>query len=263
MPSDVTFSALIVRGLPDSYAHCVSTNPLKKSLDLSLARKQWRDYVSTLRESGIEVIELEPLHSYPDSVFIQDTALVGHSGRALLASFGEGSRRGEEESVGRFLEARGFSVGRVDPPGSLEGGDVLITSEGVAFVGLSSRTNELGAKSFEAMFGLRVVRVRITRTFHLLSGVSYLGGGTVALSPSLVDPSPFRGFRIIYVPDEEVYASNMLYLGDRRVLMPSGFERTEEKLRREGFKPLSVDLSEFWKCDGGATCLSLPIYYAL
>lgn len=263
MPLDNTFSTIIVRGPPDSYAHCVSTNPLKESLDLRLARKQWRDYVSILKESGIEVIELEPLHSYPDSVFIQDTALVGYSRRALLASFGEVSRRGEEESVGKFLETRGFNVRRVDPPGSLEGGDVLITNEGVAFIGLSSRTNELGAKSFEEVFSVRVVRVPITRTFHLLSGVSYLGSRTVALSPSLVDPSPFRGFRIIYVPDEEVYASNMLYLGERRVLMPSGFEKTEEKLRKEGFKPLSVDLSEFWKCDGGVTCLSLPIYYAL
>lgn len=208
-------------------------------------------------------MELEPLHEYPDSVFVQDAAVAGSSRRAILASFGERSRRGEEESVGRFLEARGFELRRVDPPGSLEGGDVLVTNERVVFMGISSGTDELGVESFERAFGLRAVRITVTKALHLLSGVSYLGSRTVALCPNLVDPSFFQGFRIIYVPEEESYASNMLYLGEGKVLIPGGFEKTEEKLRKEGFKLLSVDLSEFRKCDGGVTCLSLPIYCVL
>ncbi|MCS7103659.1 MAG: arginine deiminase family protein, partial [Candidatus Korarchaeum sp.] len=153
---DATFSEVIVREPPRTYARCVSTNPFKEKLDLNLAKKQWRDYVSILRENGIEVIELEPLHSYPDSVFVQDIAVVGCSGKALLASFGEESRRGEEESLRSFLEGRGFELRRVEPPGRLEGGDVLVTNEGVVFIGISSRTNELGIESFERTFNLRV-----------------------------------------------------------------------------------------------------------
>ncbi|MEM3542071.1 MAG: arginine deiminase family protein, partial [Candidatus Methanomethylicia archaeon] len=70
----------------------------------------------------------------------------------------------------------------------------------------------------------------------------------------------FEGLKMIIVPEEEEYASNVLYIGDGKIIVPAGYEKTIEKLRREGFKPIEVDISEFWKCDGGVTCLSLPMY---
>jgi len=56
---------------------------------------------------------------------------------------------------------------------------------------------------------------------------------------------------------------NTLYLGEKKVLLPAGYPKTEEKLRREGFKPVLVNVSEFWKGDGGVTCLNLPFYKPL
>lgn len=256
-----TFDSVIVRPPPTTFGKCVSSNPLRSSVSISLALEQWREYVEVLKESGIEVIELEPLDEYPDSVFIQDAAVVSSGGRALLASFSAESRRGEELALGEFLRRRGFEVLEVEPGGMIEGGDVLVTSEGIAFVGISQRTNILGAISLERAFPeLEVLRVPVSRTFHLLSGVSYLGNSTLAICPALVDPSFFKGFKLIEIPEDESYAANMLHIGDGKVLIPEGYPRTEELLRSKGFRPISLRMSEFWKCDGGITCLSLPIY---
>lgn len=256
-----TFDTAIVRPPPISLSKCVSTNPFKGEVYLDRANEEWAHYVRALRESGVEVIELERLDHYPDSVFIQDTAVVSSRGRALLASFGEPSRRGEEESVAEYLEAKGFEVLRVEPGGTLEGGDVLVTSEGIIFVGISSRTNEIGAFSLKKAFPeLKVVKVPVKRAFHLLSLVSYLGDLKLAVCSNSIDPSYLEGFELIAIPEEECYAANLLYLGDRKVLIPSGFPKTEELLRRKGFEPITLRMSEFWKCDGGLTCLSLPIH---
>ncbi|USS40379.1 arginine deiminase family protein [Thermococcus aggregans] len=262
---DWLFDVVIVRPPGESYKNCVSTNPERLSIDVNLAKKQHREYVKILKENWIEVIELEPLERYPDSVFVQDTAVVGvKSNLAILSRFGEPSRRGEEESIGKVLRKEGFEIKRIEEPGTLEGGDVLVTDVGIVFVGLSQRTNIEGIKQLVNFFlKLKVVSVPISKIFHLLSGVSYLGSKTIAISPQVVDVSYFGGFKLIQIPEDELYANNMLYLGEKRVLLPEGYPKTEEKLRREGFKPITVNVSEFWKGDGGVTCLNLPFYNVL
>ncbi|MCD6139484.1 MAG: amidinotransferase, partial [Thermococcus sp.] len=107
------------------------------------------------------------------------------------------------------------------------------------------------------------ISVPISKIFHLLSGVNYLGNKTVVISPHVVDIEYFKGFKFITIAEDELYANNMLYLGERKVLLPAGYPKTEEKLRREGFKPVLVNVSEFWKGDGGVTCLNLPFYKPL
>jgi len=262
---DRLFSKVLVRTPPKSMARCVSSNPLRSAVDPLEAARQHREYVSVLKEHGVDVEVLPPQEEYPDSVFIQDTAVVGaKSGRALIARFGVASRRGEESSVEKTLRERGFETLRVSEPGTLEGGDVMVTDTGIVFVGISRRTNSIGVEYLRRAFpDVEVVKVPVTRVLHLLSAVNYLGNKTVAIVPELIDPQYFRGFRLVRIPLEESYAANMLYLGDRRVLIPSGYPRTAEILRREGFKPIEVEVTEFWKCDGGVTCLSLPFYEVL
>lgn len=259
---DRLFDTVIVRPPSTTFNKCVSGNPLKATIDINLARRQHEEYIKILLENGVEVIKLKPIDQFPDSVFIQDTALVGlKSRRGLIARFGEVSRRGEEEDIATFLSGRRFEVFKVEAPGTIEGGDLMVTDLGIIYAGLSRRTNIEGIKQLMKIFPKElVVAIPIEKTFHLLGGVNYIGNKTIIIAPSLVDLKYFEGFKMIIVPEEEEYASNSLYIGNGKIMVPIGYEKTIEKLRREGFKPIEVDISEFWKCDGGVTCLSLPMY---
>lgn len=256
------YSSVIVRPPVSELTRCVSSHPLRNTVDYRLALKQHEDYVKILQEEGIKVYKLAPLKGFPDSVFVQDTAVVRSLVRsALISRFGEPSRRGEESSIRDFLSSIGFTTIDVAEPATLEGGDVLVTGEGVIFVGVTTRTNLSGVKFLRSFFkDFKVIAVPTDKVFHLLSAVNYVGNKTLVIVPEYVDPSYFSGFRLIRVELEEAYAANMLYLGDNKVLIPEGHPRTAEKMRMEGYRVIEVDVSEFRKCDGGVTCLSLPLY---
>ena len=83
------------------------------------------------------------------------------------------------------------------------------------------------------------------------------------IAPQLIEESNCPGFRFIEIPKEDAYSCDALYLGERRVLIPSGFPNTAAKLRKAGYNPVEIDVSEFYKGDGGVTCLSSPIYIML
>jgi dimethylargininase len=258
---DRLFDTVLVRPPAESYVKCVSANPAKTTIDIGLARDQHAQYVSTLRESGICVVELAPLEEFPDSVFMQDPAILG-SRRTVVGRFGESSRRGEEKALCHDLRDRRLDAGKthfVRYPGTLEGGDALITDKGI-FVGESRRTNQSGIRQLSACLNdVEVTAVR-TNLLHLLCGASYLNHRTMIIAPDLVDPKSFPGFRFITIPLEEAYAADALYVGDGRVVIPSGFPRTLMKLREAVYKPVEVEVSEFYKGDGGVTCLCSPVY---
>src|SRR5213594_3890127 len=81
------FERVFVRPPSKDYPNCNSTNPDKDGIDLVLARKQHREYISILKESGIDVVELPSLDGYPDSVFTQDPAVIGRD-TTIVGRFG-------------------------------------------------------------------------------------------------------------------------------------------------------------------------------
>jgi len=258
---DRLFDLAFVRLPSDSYPHCVSSNPDRNEIDVNLAREQHRQYVSILRECGVKVVELQALESFPDSVFMQDPALVG-SHRVMIGRFGEPKRRGEEKVFANELDERKDTVGAlgfVTPPGTLEGGDIVVTEQGI-FVGESSRTNSAGIEQLRSgLPELRVERVT-TSLFHLLCGCSYLANREMIICPDLVDAGAFPGFHFIRIPKQEAYACDALYVGEGRVMIPSGYPATAAKLIGAGYIPIEVEVSEFKKGDGGVTCLTSPVY---
>jgi dimethylargininase len=258
------FERVFVRPPPNDYAKCNSTNPDKEGIDLVLARKQHREYISILKESGIEVVQLPVLDGYPDSVFTQDPAIIG-TDTTIVGRFGLKSRAGEETKMVDDLQAGHWKIGStqlIKEPGRLEGGDVMITDTTI-FVGDSSRTNKEGIRQLASHLQVhRIVAVK-TKSFHLLCGCSYIGQNTIVVAPSIVEVKPFAGFNVIQIPDEEEYAANILRLGKRKVLIPSGYPKTYQKLRGAGFQVVEIDNSEFYKGDGGLTCLSSPVYRVL
>jgi dimethylargininase len=182
----------------------------------------------------------------------------------VIGRFGEARRRGEEKALVDDLK-QSARIGRlswVTEPGTLEGGDIVMTAKDL-FVGESKRTNAAGIQQLaHVLKGMNIKAVE-TELMHLLCGCAYLNDKTMIIAPELVNTTSFPGFKFICIPKKETYAADALYLGERKVLIPSGCATANAKLKEAGYRPIEVDMSEFWKGDGGVTCLNSPIYKLL
>lgn len=250
-----------MRAPSEDYSNCHSTQPDRGSISLDLAKRQHAEYVAILKEAGLDVTQLPPLKGYPDSVFIQDPALLGET-VSMIGRFGLKSRVGEESALVDDITSQRLEIGtprRIDQSGHLEGGDILVTESGI-FAGATSRTDQEGLVQLTSLLCPFPVTPITTRAFHLLCGCSYLGNNTIAVAPSIVDPRSFRGYKLVTVPEDEEYAANMVYLGDRRVLVAAGHPQTIARLKHAKYEPVELDNSEFRKGDGGLSCLSSPVY---
>ena len=225
--------------------------------DIGRALEQHAAYVEALRDCGLDVTVLEVDEAFPDSVFVEDTAVVCPEA-AVVDLPGAPSRQGEERSVAQALAGFFPRLDAIAPPGTLEGGDVM-RAGGQFFVGLSGRTNREGARQLGAFLGrhgYEVVTVPLGAILHLKTGVSYLEDGRLLAAGELVHEPAFSRFRVIPVPAGEEYAANSLWVNGR-VLVPAGFPAARRAVEAAGCGTLALDVSEFRKLDGGLSCLSL------
>lgn len=252
MTSQVTHA--LVRAPGASFVNAIAVEP--KPIDVGLAQKQHTEYVAALREAGVEVEVLEADERFPDSCFMQDPAMVV-AGLAVLNRMAVPMRMGETELVAKRLTEL-FETRRIFPPATLEGGDVLNLGERL-IVGETERTNAAGIEQLRAIVAPRGIRVGsepIRDYLHLLTVMTYAGQGILVVHEDCADNPKLKEFKKVIVPREEAYAANSLAIGEH-VIVPAGFPKTEEQLRAFGFKVLAVPMSEFFKADGGVSCLSL------
>jgi dimethylargininase len=207
--------------------------------DLALMLRQHAAYRQALESSGVVTTQLDADLRYPDGCFVEDTAVVA-GGLAVIARPGAPSRRGEIDDVARLMACR-TEVARILEPGTLDGGDVLVTGNEV-LVGLSSRTNASGIEQLAALlvprgFRVRAIPVRaapnaaavpVTVGLHLKSDVTAVGD-RLLVTRAYAGRSELAGFAQVVVPDGEEYAANCLDLGNR-VLVAEGFPRTRSCL---------------------------------
>ena len=182
----------------------------------------------------------------------------------MIGRFREARRRGEEKALVDDLR-KSAMIGMLSwivEPGTLEGGDIVMTGTDV-FVGESKRTSASGIQQLAHALKDMTIKAVKTELMHLLCGCAYLNNKTMIIAPELVDTKSFPGFNFISIPKEEIYAADALYLGERKVLIPSGYATANAKLKGAGYKPIEVEMSEFWKGDGGVTCLNSPLYKLL
>lgn len=246
----------LVRPPGDSFAQALSSLDPQPRIDVDLARRQHAAYCAALESAGLALIELPPDEAFPDSCFVQDTAVIA-SDLAVIARLGAPSRRGEEATVRHALQGR-KRLAEIQAPGTLEGGDVLVIGTRL-FVGLSARTNRAGYAQLRDLLeleGATVESLPVGESLHLLSDCTYLGRGVLLATAACADRPALAGLECIRVPPEEAYAANALAV-DEFVVFPAGYPRTEALIRERGFTVLPVPLSEFAKADGGATCMSL------
>lgn len=248
----------ITRAVSSSIGHCELTYVPRGVIDVERARAQHAHYEECLVRLGCDVIRLPEAPGFPDSVFVEDMAIVLDE-LAIITRSGAESRRGESETVETAL--RTFrETARIDPPATIDGGDVLVMGRRI-FIGRSGRTNAQAIEQVRRLVdrhGYAVVAVDVTGCLHLKSAVAGVSEGTVLVNEAWVDPSDFEPLETIRIDPGEPQAANALRIGEV-VVYPSCFARTASRLERRGVRLEFVDLSELAKAEGAVTCCSLIV----
>ena len=226
--------------------------------DLARMQAAHDAYVATLCEAGADVVELPPLPAYPDSVFVEDTALCLPQGAILMRS-GASSRAGEVAELAPVLRNHFKEVREIQGPGTIEGGDILVTPKEI-LVGLSERTNQAGVDELAETvrdWGYKVRAISVPAgVLHFKTDCSLLDGETILSTPRLAASGCFDDYRVIYTADGEEAAANTIRF-NQFVIMAAGFPNTAKRLRDTGYEVREIDNSECAKLDGGMSCLSL------
>lgn len=243
----------LVRPPSSVFSRCISSHPDHHSLNLSHAREQHTAYCSALSELGLEVIALPEDEIHPDSCFVEDTAVVVGS-RAFITRMAEESRRGEEEEVLRVLEQY-MSVRSATPPATIEGGDIIHLDDRL-ISGITQRTNKEGVDQMTAWLDVSSDLVEDKSVIHLKSHVIYIGRNTIVVTEPFSNHPVLQDFAKVVVPHEERYAANALAIGET-VLMSAGHPQTQVMVSELGFEVQPLRMSEFEKCEGALTCLSI------
>ncbi|MGC1905862.1 MAG: arginine deiminase family protein [Candidatus Acidiferrum sp.] len=246
----------ITRAVSPSIVDCELTFVDRQPIHLAKAQSQHHDYELLLEKLGAKVISLPAEPTLPDSMFVEDPAIVLDE-LAVIFPLGTKSRQPEAPSLAKAL-APFRKLAHVTAPASIEGGDVLCIDR-TLYVGQTTRTNPEGIRQLAeivAPHNYKVVPVPVTGCLHLKSGVTWVGGVTLLANRPWFDTTPFSGFKWIDVDSVEPHAANALALGDT-VIFPASFPLTRAKIESAGFHVTPLDISELQKAESGLTCSSL------
>ncbi|MEW6092371.1 MAG: arginine deiminase-related protein [Chloroflexota bacterium] len=246
----------ITRAVSRSIVNCELTHLERIPIDLENARRQHHAYEATLRVLGVNVLSLPEEADLPDSVFVEDTAIVLDE-CAVLTRPGADSRKAEVESIARAL-APYRTLYQIQPPGTLDGGDVLTVGKHI-WVGLTTRSNQSAIdqmQEFLGPYGYSVRGLQVTGCLHLKSAVTQAAENILLVNPKWVKKADFPGMEFVEVDPSEPSAANILMVGNRTVYQPS-YPKTLTRLEAADIHPVLVDASELAKAEGALTCCSL------
>ena len=253
------FKNVIVRKPGKSICDGITSAPELGKPDYEKALKQHENYIETLKKCGVNVTVLEPLEEFPDSCFVEDTAVLTKK-CAIVSNPGAESRNKEPEFMVETIK-KFYSEDKIEyikAPGTLEGGDVMMVGDHF-YVGKSARTNEEGIKQFIKIlnkYDLTGSEVPLEKVLHLKTGVNYIENNNMLVSGEFIDKKDFENYNKIIVPEDESYGANCIWVNET-VIVPKGYPKIEKAIKDMGYKVLVTDTSEFKKIDGGLSCLSL------
>lgn len=253
-----------------SFSHAVTRLPAPSILDglravdtgapdLGLMLRHHADYSAALAETGATVVQLPALPAYPDSVFVEDTALCLPEGAVIMRP-GAPSRLGEAAEMAPHLATLYGELRHITGEGSfIEAGDILMC-EAEVLVGRSARTNAAGIVELAGILADWGIKTREVFTpagvLHFKTDCSLMDEETILATPRLAASGCFDGYRVIHTAEGEEAAANAIRFNDL-VLMAAGFARTRDILLNAGYKVREIGNSECAKLDGGMSCLSL------
>ncbi len=246
----------ITRQVSPAINQCELTHIAREPIDYERACAQHKQYEDALRSLGVNVMTLDAEADLPDSVFVEDVALVLDE-CAIMLNPGAASRRPEVASVEKALVPY-REIFHIQPPGTVDGGDILRVDRTI-YVGLSSRSTEDAIGQMKAILepcSYQVQAVNVTGCLHLKSAVTQVSADTLLINPEWVSKEAFPNMRFIEVDPSEPYAANAVLVNDT-IIYPSSFPKTRAKLKQVGINLLIVDADELAKAEGAVTCCSL------
>jgi dimethylargininase len=246
----------LTREVSDAIGRCELTHVPREPIDADRARAQHAAYEDVLRELGCRVERVPAAPDHPDSVFIEDTAVVLPE-LAVITRPGAASRRAEIHGVARVLRAY-RRVRFIEPPGTLDGGDVLTIGR-TLFVGRTERSNARGIEQMRRLLsplGYTVIGVSVSGCLHLKSAVTQIAEETLLIQPAWVDAGAFAGVGVVEVDPSEPHAANALRIGER-IICSTASPKTARRIEARGMEVRTVDVSELAKAEGAVTCCSL------
>jgi len=246
----------ITRAVSPALAECELSFIERIPIDMEKARAQHHAYEQALASLGAKVISLPAEAELPDSMFVEDPAIVLDE-LAVVFPLGTETRRREAESLAKAI-APFRKIEHVKLPGTVEGGDILRIGKKL-YAGVTARTNENGIEQLRKIVtphGYEVIDVPVTGCLHLKSAVTYLGGNALLANRSWFDTTPLASYEWIDVDPSEPHAGNALALSGS-VVFPVSFPKTRARIEARGFKVLPLDIAELQKAESGLTCSSL------
>ncbi len=246
----------ITRCVSPALTECELSFIPRQPIDLAIAQQQHHDYEKLLGQLGARVISLPAELALPDSMFVEDPALVLDE-LAVIFPLGTDTRRREAATIAAALSP--FRIlAYVQLPGTIEGGDILRLGRKL-FVGLTARSNAKGISQLAtivAPHGYEVILVPVTGCLHLKSAVTSLDDNTLLANRAWFESSLMKDYEWVDVDPAEPHAGNALAIAGT-VMFPESFERTRARIEARGFRVAPIDISELQKAESGLTCSSL------
>lgn len=225
--------------------------------DYNKALRQHQNYIAALKICGLKVYVLEADENFPDSIFVEDVALLTPQ-CAIITNPGAPSRKGEIAGMEIVLKKFYSHIEKIQAPGTVEAGDIMMVGYHF-YIGLSARTNANGAQQMIEILeknGMSGSVVSLEKVLHLKTGLAYLENNNLVACGEFLSKPEFQKFNIIEIDEAESYAANCIWVNGK-VIIPNGFPNAKKKIESAGYETAEVDVSEFQKLDGGLSFLSL------
>lgn len=248
----------ITRDVSPRFNECEITHIERSPIDVHIARAQHHTYVQALKELGCAVLELPAEDDLPDSVFVEDTAVILRD-VAILTRPGADSRKPETDSIASAL-APYREVVRIQPPATVDGGDVLVLGKKI-YVGMSSRSSLDAVTQMNNLlgkYGYETQGVELRDCLHLKSAVTRVDDETLLINRNWVDIENFKGRKLIDIDPSEPFAANCLPINNS-IIYPTAFPKTTSRLEASGYQVQPVNVDELAKAEGAVTCCSLIV----
>jgi len=249
------FKNAIIRKTNKSIQNGLSSQNLHPQYEI--IEEEHSNYVQAIKEAGLKINSLETLEEYPDSIFVEDPALT-YKSNIIILNPSDPSRNGEKNIIKNEIKHLFDNILFVEN-GFVEGGDILNINNHF-IIGLSNRTNKLGADNLSIILQSLGATVEICKTpndiLHFKSECSVIDDDVILVSNKMAQLDYLKSnYNLIELPIGEEGASNSLRINDK-LLLPDGFVRAEEILSKK-YNIIKVKVDEIAKVDAGLSCMSL------